>query len=420
MHHETDVKNNVFSAAMAYRKIAATKVFDGYRFRENQVLVLNDNGTVEALLPRAEAGEEIEEVTGILSPGFVNCHCHLELSHMKGKIPERTGLVDFVFKVVTERSEGEAEILAAIAVAENEMKQSGIVAIGDICNNALTLPQKRQGNLHYYNFIEASGWLPSLSAQRFESAKTIYDAFEGQRSIANDEYVKPQTFPCSIVPHAPYSVSEDLWQAIQPYFNGRIVSIHNQETAFEDEFFLHGTGDFQRMYELMKIDNSHHVPSNRSSLQSYFDKLTGAEKIILVHNTFAKEEDVAYVRRRETANGKQGSPPPDVFYCLCVNANKYIEDAFPPIEMFRENDCNIVLGTDSLASNWSLNILDEIKTIRKNFPPIPLEEMLQWATLNGAKALGVSSFLGSFERGKKPGVVLLSENFKTARVLVNS
>ena len=379
---------------MKHRKIAARKIFDGYRFRDNHVLILTENGSVEALVTQEEAGGDLEQFEGILSPGFVNCHCHLELSHMKGRIPEMTGLVDFVFKVVSERGATEEEILSAIGVAENEMKSNGIVAVGDICNNPLTLLQKKKGNLHYFNFIEASGWLPAVSDLRFERAKAISEEYQSQLS---------EMAYCSIVPHAPYSVSENLWQAIQPYFAGKVVSIHNQETKFEDEFFLHGTGDFTRMYELMKIDNSHHVPTRRSSLQSYFTKLSIAEKVILVHNTFTKEEDIDYVNR-QLPNSK-----PQTFFCLCVNANQYIEDALPPIEMLRTKGCNIVLGTDSLASNWSLNILDEIRAIRKNFPQVSLEEVLQWATINGASALGMDAFLGSFEKGKKPGAVLLSE-----------
>lgn len=404
-------------AAMQYRKIGATKIFDGYRFWENAVLVVDANGRVEALIPKEEAGEGIEQVEGFLSPGFINCHCHLELSHMKGKIPEKTGLVDFVFKVVTERSATEEEILQAIADAEDEMKNAGIVAVGDICNNTLTLPQKEKGNLHYYNFVEASGWLPAISDARFERTKAIYDAYvNGQWSMVNPELSKTpnpkrQTLNTSIVPHAPYSVSENLWQAIRPYFENKVVSIHNQETRFEDEFFLHGTGDFQRMYELMKIDNSHHQPTKRSSLQSYFDKLSGAEKVILVHNTFTGEEDVDYVNGQwSMVNGGKTGTQPQTFFCLCVNANQYIENALPPVEMLRKKGCNIVLGTDSLASNWSLSILDEIKTVRKNFPQIPLEELLTWATSNGAKALGMDSFLGSFEKGKKPGVLHLQLN----------
>ena len=395
---------------MKYRKFSATKIFDGYTFLKDHVLIVDESGTIENVVPASEAGDGIESFEGILSPGFINCHCHLELSHMKGRIPEKTGLVDFVFKVVTERHHSEEEIVKAIAEAESEMIKNGIVAVGDICNNASTLPQKQKGALRYYNFIEASGWLPSVSQVRFQRAKEVFDLY------ATDN--------CSIVPHAAYSVSENLWQQIQPYFENEVVSIHNQETVFEDQFFMEGTGDFKRMYELMNMDNAHHQPTKKSSLQSYFDKLTKASRILLVHNTFTKQEDIEYVKR-VTANLRQENSQSatlnakhQTFFCLCVNANQYIENALPPIELLRKNDCPVVLGTDSLASNRSLNILDEIKTIGANFPDIPLEEILGWATINGAKALGMDRELGSFEKGKKPAVVLIEEkNLGAKRIL---
>jgi cytosine/adenosine deaminase-related metal-dependent hydrolase len=387
---------------MAFRKFQAEKIFDGRKFLDQQqVLITSEDGIIEAIVPASEAGDDIQQLNGIISPGFINCHCHLELSHMKGRIPEKTGLVDFVWKVVTERHHPEEEILQAIANAEDEMLQNGIVAVGDICNNALTIPQKQKGRLAYYNFIESSGWLPSVAEVRFQRVKELLELF--QTSIQHPA--------SSIVPHAPYSVSQDLWHAIQPYFKGKVVSIHNQETAFEDEFFIHGTGDFNRMYELMKIDNSHHQPTKRTSLQSYFDKLTKAKNILLVHNTFTKQEDVDF--SRTTYNDQRTT-----FFCLCINANQYIENAVPPIELFRKNNCNIVLGTDSLASNWSLSIADEIKTIRKHFPGVPLEEILGWATLNGAKALEMDQTLGSFEKGKKPGIVHFNENLSFSQRLI--
>jgi cytosine/adenosine deaminase-related metal-dependent hydrolase len=194
-----------------------------------------------------------------------------------------------------------------------------------------------------------------------------------------------------------------LWQNLQPHFAEKVVSIHNQETAFEDEFFIHGTGDFKRMYELMKIDNSHHQPTKRSSLQSYFEKLSKAKNILLVHDTFSKQRDIDFTH---SAHNNQHS----TFFCLCINANQYIENAVPPIELFRENNCNIILGTDSLASNWSLSIADEIKSIKKHFPQIALEEILTWATSNGARALQMEDNLGSFTKGKKPGTIHLNEN----------
>ncbi len=142
-----------------------------------------------------------------------------------------------------------------------------------------------------------------------------------------------------------------------------------------------------------------------------------------MHNTFTTQADVDYVNGEwSMVNSEPGlqtiNSKPETFFCLCVNANQYIEDALPPIELFRRNNLQIVLGTDSLASNRSLNILDEIKTIRKFFPLIPLEEMLQWATVNGAKALQMDDQLGSFEVGKKPGVVLINENDLTVQKLI--
>jgi aminodeoxyfutalosine deaminase len=386
---------------MGQRKLEANKIFDGYKFIENAVLVTNGDGQVENIISSENAGNDVEIFDGILSPGLINCHCHLELSHMKGLIPEKTGLVDFVYKVVTGRHHSEQEILRAIELAEKEMLDSGIVAVGDICNNSLTIAQKQKQQLQYYNFIEASGWFPGVSQLRFESAKHLSEKFSNLNS------------PISIVPHAAYSVSENLWQSIQPFFQDKVVTIHNQETAFEDEFFLEGKGDFIRMYEMLKIDNSHHQATNKSSLQSYFDKLSNSGSVLLVHNTFTKQGDVDYIKQLQTPNSKL-----QTFFCLCVNANQYIEDALPDIEMFRRNNCTIVLGTDSLASNWSLNIMDEIKTISQNFPGIPFQELLQWATINGAKALSMDDQLGSFEKGKSPGVVLIDEkNISAKRIL---
>ena len=129
---------------MAFRKFRADKIFDGYKLLEDHVLITNEEGTIESIVSVNEAGDDIEILNGILTPGFINCHCHLELSHMKGLIPEQTGLVDFVFKVVTERHFSESEILKAIEDAEEEMIQNGIVAVGDICNNTLSISQKQK------------------------------------------------------------------------------------------------------------------------------------------------------------------------------------------------------------------------------------------------------------------------------------
>jgi cytosine/adenosine deaminase-related metal-dependent hydrolase len=99
-----------------------------------------------------------------------------------------------------------------------------------------------------------------------------------------------------------------------------------------------------------------------------------------------------------------------LYWCLCPNANQYISRQLPDIDLLIKHDCEIVLGTDSLASNYQLSILEEMKMIQQHFPHIELKTMLQWATSKGAKALQMDSLLGSFEKGKKPGIIVLEKN----------
>jgi cytosine/adenosine deaminase-related metal-dependent hydrolase len=389
---------------MKYRKLKGDKIFDGYEFEEDHVLIINEDGTVEEKVPFSEAGDGVESYNGILSPAFINCHCHLELSHMKNKIAEKTGLVEFVYQIINGRHHPKEEIEEAIKNAELEMYNNGIIAVGDICNDSATLAQKQNRKIKYYNFIEVLGWLPSVAQSRFDKAREMYDLFASQTSATRNHN--------SVVPHASYSVSGDLLHQIQPYFKNKVVSIHNQETVFEDDFFKVGKGDFVRMYELMKIDNTHHKPTNKSSLQSYFHYLTEAKNIILVHNTFITQNDLDYISDAHQYNSF------NTFFCLCVNANQYIEDALPPVDLLINNNCDIVLGTDSLASNRSLSIADEIKTIHKFFPAVTINELLKWATINGARALDMHDQLGSFERGKKPGVIQFDANNFIAKRIV--
>jgi len=386
---------------MRYRKFKADHLFTGEKLLKGEnVLITNGEGEIISIVDQAEAGEGVEVFKGIISPGFINAHCHLELSHLKNVIPEGTGLVDFVFKVVSERHFEESEILRAMEIAEQEMMSKGIVAVGDISNNSLSVAQKQKKNLQYYNFIETSGWLPQVAEMRLEKSKNIYEEFVKNGLLA------------SIVPHAPYSVSEELWKMMIPYFDGKTISIHNQETAQEDLFFMEGKGDFINMFEMMKIDNSFYRAKKIRSVESYFKKFSTAASVILVHNTFTEQEDLDFINTYKSEDQV-------VSFCLCPNANLYIENALPDVDLFVKNNCNIILGTDSLASNHQLDILEEIKTIVKKFPTIKTETLLKWATLNGAKALQMETTLGSFEKNKKPGVILI-ENIDGEKITADS
>lgn len=384
---------------MAYLQFSGENLFDGTQFLgPNQVLITTEDGIIKAIIPVQDAGENVQKLNGIIAPGFINAHCHLELSHMKGIIPEHTGLPDFILKIVNERHFPEESILEAIADGEAEMLQEGIVAVGDISNNALTTAQKQKGHLAYHTFIEISGWKPAIAESRFANAQNVMEQFRLIEAAASLNPLKS-----SFSPHAPYSVSKELWQIMMPHFEGNTVTIHNQETQAENKLFLNGTGDFVRMYQAMNIDQTHFSPTGQNSLPSYFPQLKNAKNILLVHNTTTNEADIHFANQLAMEHAQE------LYYTLCVNANLYIENKLPPIELLRSKNAAIVLGTDSLSSNHQLSILSELKTIRKNFPSIPLEEMLRWATLNGAKALQLEQQFGSFEKGKKPGLILINQ-----------
>jgi cytosine/adenosine deaminase-related metal-dependent hydrolase len=384
---------------MAYLQFSGENLFDGTQFLgPDQVLITTEDGIIKAIIPLQDAGENAQKLNGIIAPGFINAHCHLELSHMKGIIPEHTGLPDFILKIVNERHFPEESILEAIADGEAEMLQEGIVAVGDISNNALTAAQKQKGHLAYHTFIEISGWKPAIAESRFANAQNVMEQFRLIEAAASLNPLKS-----SFSPHAPYSVSKELWQIMMPHFEGNTVTIHNQEAPAENELFLNGTGDFVRMYQAMNIDQTHFSPTGQNSLPSYFPQLKNAKNILLVHNTTTNEADIHFANQLAMQHAQE------LYYTLCVNANIYIENKLPPIELLRSKNAAIVLGTDSLSSNHQLSILSELKTIRKNFPSIPLEEMLRWATLNGAKALQLEQQFGSFEKGKKPGLILINQ-----------
>jgi aminodeoxyfutalosine deaminase len=386
---------------MAYRKFRADQLFDGYKLLDDQqVLITTENGIVENIISLNEAGDDVQQFPGILTPGFINCHCHLELSHMMDMINEGAGLADFVWKVITQRHFPEEEILKAIEKAEDEMFANGIVAVGDICNNTLTLPQKAKGRIYYHNFIEASGFNPQIALQRFERS---FDFFR--------EYAQYYSLPIessSIVPHAPYSVADELWEKIINFPGNHLMTIHNQETAAENEWFRNKQGDFVEFYKKMNIDVSFFRASGKSSLQSYLLKFLKNQSLILVHNVHTSEDDLLFAK----ASKKK------ISWCFCPNANLYIGGQLPSVDLFIKNDCEIVLGTDSLASNHQLSILEEIKTISRHFPDITRDNLFRWATINGAKALQMDKLLGSFEKGKQPGIILCKNDLSGSRRLL--
>lgn len=374
---------------MGFKKISADYIFPLHTDPiQEGVVVLDEKGTISALAQRQDfEPSEIETYDGFLVPGFVNTHCHLELSHMKGLLPEKTGLVPFIKGILANREASEDVKTAAMLKADKEMFDAGIVAVGDISNVADTFRIKANSKLYYHTFVEIFNLQPALAEETFRQGLEVYH----------------QLTECglqgSLAPHAPYTVSPQLIRTIDR-FNETIdapCSIHNQETAHENDFFIEGTGDLVQFYQEWGFDISFFEPSGKRSLPSVLPHFSPESRLLLVHNTMTNKADIDFAQAYMK----------NLCWNFNPNANLYIEDKLPAFEIFSNDHLPCSIGTDSLASNHQLSVLEELKTIEQAAGSIPLDQLLIWSSRNGAQILGIDDKFGSIEPGKRPGLVLI-------------
>jgi cytosine/adenosine deaminase-related metal-dependent hydrolase len=180
----------------------------------------------------------------------------------------------------------------------------------------------------------------------------------------------------------------------------QLSTIHNQECEAENELTLFGKGDFIRLFQIiLQSESINYSPTGKSSLQTFLPKFKHLQHLICVHNTNTSKADIDFAN----------STNKNIFWCLCPNANLYIENKLPDVDMLYHTTSNIILGTDSLASNDSLSIWHELFTLHAHFPTIPIEAKLAWATFNGAKALRLENQIGEFKKGMTPGIVHIEQ-----------
>ena len=343
---------------------------------KNGVLQINNFGEIINIFENKTEiiGQNIEFFNGLLCPGFINAHCHLELSHLHNISNSVNGFSEFLEIVKTRDNYSKAFITRAIKSAEDQMIKNGIVAVGDICNTIDTLELKINKKLHYYNFIESFEVKTEKSKEAIAKALLIRDVFRNNNLKA------------TITPHSAYSVTPDLMRLISNVSDESdyTFSIHNQETEEENILFKDKKGKFRDW--LQSINASPKIWNNRHSSSSVLDELP-RKRVIFVHNTYTNILDLK-----------------DEYYCTCPCANLFIENKLPDYSIFSSN--NLCVGTDSLASNSQLSIIKELALIEKN-SDYSLEELLKIGCKNGAKALGFSNY-GTLEVGKTPGVNLIS------------
>ena len=351
------------------------------------LITTSDDGTIiniEHTGGDLEEKHSIEFHNGIIIPGFVSCHCHLELSHMKGSIVQSSGLGGFIEQVRNSRDNNSESIITSAYSADNNMYKEGISLCADVCNTSLTFGIKDKSSIRYINLLEVFGIDPGKASRRMDEIIKVAVIAENMN------------LPFYMVPHSAYSLSLPLFRLLRGKSeNNKVTSFHFMETAGEKAFFENHSGPLMTSYKQSGL-----IPSRLETVKSHVDailnEITLSGNLILVHNTFVDRDTIRMIKERK-----------NLFWCLCPNSNIYIENEIPPLNLLIEEGCEIVIGTDSLASNNKLNILEELKTLQKYLPSLSVEELVKWATVNGAKALGQEDQFGKIETGKKPGLLLL-------------
>lgn len=376
--------------------IAAKNIFDGLNFMPpNTVLVIGENDVVLDVINVKDLDHNnILFLDGIITPGFINAHCHLELSHLKNKIPQGIGLPEFAEQVIKLRNQSSLEEKdTAMSVADEDMWKNGIVAVGDISNTSESFYVKSRSKIHYHTFIELIGLRPNSSEDILENGKGLLRSANECRLIA------------SLAPHAPYSTSTELISMIGEFNSIRHQpsSMHNQESEEEESFIQGKTGGFTQLFQKLGLDLSWYQAPGKRSIQ-HTSHAIGNHPYLLVHNvtTEANETELPGLSR--------------VSWCLCPKANLYISELLPKKRFVEQVVNDFCVGTDSLASNSSLCILSELNVLKEHFE-LSLETLLKAATYNGARALHLPEHYGRIKKGFNSGLNLIREEKNNIKLI---
>jgi cytosine/adenosine deaminase-related metal-dependent hydrolase len=364
---------------------------DAETLRDGAVVV-DDMGTVvdvgpaAAVLPR-HAGAPVERVRGVLLPGLVNAHTHLELSALRGHAPGGAGFVPWVEQLIGVRAElRPEEDTEAIARAVDELEAYGTVAVGEVTNSlAAVRALARRGFVgcifHEVFGVERGG----LERRVADLARSVEETV-GAWPTADLAYAPTA--------HTLYTTHPEIVRRLfrEAREHGLRASVHLSEHPAERRFLVHGDGPIADWYESRLKLRRDLLEWPGTSPIAFADELGAlGPHVLAVHLTDARPDELDLVARR-------GSP-----VVLCPRSNLFIETRLPPLLAIRAAGLSPALGTDSLASNASLDVLAEARALADRFPTVPARDLLRMATWDGARALGRSD-VGRVASGARPGL----------------
>ncbi|MBR5275037.1 MAG: amidohydrolase family protein [Bacteroidales bacterium] len=356
---------------------------------KNGFVEYEEDGTITAV---GQCGADEEVMPGAIVPGFVNAHCHVELSHLHKKFRKGTGMAGFIDQINELRDWAGREVKQQL-VQEwmDKMWNDGVSAMADISNDDSSFDIKKSHKMYTRTFLEVFGSEPEMCEGVMKDVTAL-------KAVADEAGID-----AAPTPHSCYTMSPQLLSASAAAgLESGYLSYHSQESQEEEDLLISGSG---AMYENRKRSGMSTPPvTGESSLKYFLDRLAAVkpapydEHILLVHNVCLQQSDIDAVKQTMK----------NAYFAICPLSNIFIHNALPPIELMRQNGLSIALGTDSLSSNDDLDVMKELVCLRENFPQVPMNELFTWASLNGAHFLGKEDVLGSIAAGKRPGIVHVS------------
>lgn len=361
-------------------------------------IVVDDGGTVldvgaaADVLPR-HAGLAIETIRGAVFPGLVNAHTHIELSAYRGRIAGGRGFVDWVDRFIGTRAETpHDEEEEAITKAVLDLESWATAAVGDITNTLAAVLPLAKAHIAGCVFHEVFGIRREQVLARVDGlAKELDEKME---------HWPTRDLSYAPAPHTLYTTHPDAVRALidNAHKHGARSSLHFAEHAGERRAIEVGDGPVVDWLEArLKLPRAEHFWPRTSLLEYALSVGAIAPHVLLVHLTDARDTELASI-------AKLGAP-----VVLCPRSNLYIEAKLPPLLAVRNAGIEPALGTDSLASNASLDVLAEARALADRFPMVPPRELLQMATWNGARALGRED-LGRIAKGSRPGIAAIESS----------
>ncbi len=359
---------------------------------KNVAVEIASNGCIKNIAPWGELSVQpgikvVDWGAAIVMPGLVNAHVHLELTFLCNSLSRFDSFTDWLSKLIAGRRAWSPEQLrSSIREGIAQSLAAGVTTVGEISSSGVSRELIRDIPLRNVVFEESIAFPPHLAAEKIADMSRILDT-----SKSGDLY-RP-----GISPHAPYTVSGDLYRGLAELAQLRKLPLatHIAETEDEILFLRKGTGEFRNFLDAMGL-----LPPNWNAPGldpvPYLHSLgVLGNNCLLIHCNYMDDESIRLVARTRSS----------IVYC--PRSHDFFHHRKHPIRQLLDAGINVALGTDSLASNRTLSLLDEMRFLYKERKDIKAEEILQAATRNGAEALGFGGGLGTLGPGNPADLTVL-------------